>query len=185
MHGPGHRRDTVLPGQAGVSVIFGRRTAFGGPFRRIPDLRPGDIVTATTGQTTAPAKYRVTAVRDSRSLVSQPADTTPNELMLVTAAPPLTPTHSTIVTAQLLTAPQPSASAVPSISPTETALSTDASAWQALAWWALLLLVISLAMSWAYLRWSRWPAYVLSTPVLLAVLWNVFENLARLLPNLL
>ena len=30
--GPGHRRDTPLPGQAGVSVIAGRRAAFGGPF---------------------------------------------------------------------------------------------------------------------------------------------------------
>ena len=29
MAGPGHRRDTVLPGQGGLSVIFGRRALFG------------------------------------------------------------------------------------------------------------------------------------------------------------
>ena len=30
--GPGHRRDTPLPGQVGSSIVFGRRAAFGGPF---------------------------------------------------------------------------------------------------------------------------------------------------------
>ena len=35
MSGPGHRRDTVLPGQAGVSILYGRQSAYGGPFERI------------------------------------------------------------------------------------------------------------------------------------------------------
>ena len=30
--GPGHRRDTPLPGQQGTSLVMGRRAAFGGPF---------------------------------------------------------------------------------------------------------------------------------------------------------
>lgn len=29
--GPGHRRDTVLPGQAGTSIIMGRRSSYGAP----------------------------------------------------------------------------------------------------------------------------------------------------------
>ena len=29
--GPGHLRDTPLPGQAGISVVFGRRATFGAP----------------------------------------------------------------------------------------------------------------------------------------------------------
>ena len=37
--GPGHRRDSPLPGQAGTSVLFGRQAAFGGPFR--PARRAG------------------------------------------------------------------------------------------------------------------------------------------------
>src|SRR5262249_61335956 len=37
--GPGHRRDTPLPGQAGVSVIFGRRAAFGGPFHPLDPIQ--------------------------------------------------------------------------------------------------------------------------------------------------
>src|SRR5262245_10200784 len=48
--GPGHRRDTVLPGQAGTSVIMGRRAAYGGPFRDLEVLIPGDVIEATTGQ---------------------------------------------------------------------------------------------------------------------------------------
>ncbi|MFD0568514.1 sortase domain-bontaining protein [Kitasatospora gansuensis] len=50
MRGPGHRRDTVLPGQRGVSVLFGRRVSFGAPFARIGELRDGDRIEVTTGQ---------------------------------------------------------------------------------------------------------------------------------------
>ncbi|MDF2920553.1 MAG: sortase, partial [Microbacterium sp.] len=50
MHGPGHRRDTVLPGQAGVSVVMGRAAAFGGPFGRLQALQPGETFTVRTGQ---------------------------------------------------------------------------------------------------------------------------------------
>ena len=33
-------------------------------------------------------------------------------------------------------------------------------------------------------RWSRWPALFCLLPILLAVTWNVSENLSGLLPNL-
>ena len=48
--GPGHRRDTPYPGQAGVSQIFGRRATFGAPFARLAELRPGDFIETITGQ---------------------------------------------------------------------------------------------------------------------------------------
>ncbi|WBM79642.1 sortase [Cryobacterium breve] len=40
--GPGHRRDTPLPGQSGISVLMGRAAAYGGPFARLqePAARP-------------------------------------------------------------------------------------------------------------------------------------------------
>lgn len=50
MTGPGHRRDTVLPGQAGTSVIMGRAASFGGPFSGIGSLQPGDTFSVVTGQ---------------------------------------------------------------------------------------------------------------------------------------
>ncbi|WP_227025888.1 sortase domain-bontaining protein [Streptomyces fodineus] len=58
--GPGHRRDTVLPGQAGVSVVMGRQTTFGGPFLHLRELRPGDAFTVT-GQ--GKRTYRVLGLR--------------------------------------------------------------------------------------------------------------------------
>lgn len=48
--GPGHRRDTVLPGQAGISVVMARAAAYGGPFGNIQSLQPGTRVNVITGQ---------------------------------------------------------------------------------------------------------------------------------------
>ncbi len=48
--GPGHRRDTVMPGQAGTSVIMGRQTSYGGPFAEVGRLTPGSSIVVTTGQ---------------------------------------------------------------------------------------------------------------------------------------
>jgi sortase A len=51
--GPGHVPGTAGPGQPGNSVIVGRRSTYGGPFRSLGDLRRGDriLVTTTQGQT--------------------------------------------------------------------------------------------------------------------------------------
>jgi sortase A len=59
--GPGHRRDSPLPGQGGVSIIYGRAVVFGAPFERITELRKGDTITVTTGQGTF--DYLVDGVR--------------------------------------------------------------------------------------------------------------------------
>lgn len=48
--GPGHRRDTVLPGQSGISVIMARSAAYGGPFGNIQSLQPGTEFSVITGQ---------------------------------------------------------------------------------------------------------------------------------------
>jgi LPXTG-site transpeptidase (sortase) family protein len=59
--GPGHRRDTVFPGQEGTSVIMGRQATYGGPFGRLDVLQPGEPFTITTGQ--GAHTYHVTGVR--------------------------------------------------------------------------------------------------------------------------
>lgn len=48
--GPGHLVGSAGPGQPGNSVLIGRRHLFGGPFRTIGDLRPGDRILVTTVQ---------------------------------------------------------------------------------------------------------------------------------------
>ena len=40
--GPGHLAASVLPGQPGNSVIIGRQTSYGGPFKRLASLHAGD-----------------------------------------------------------------------------------------------------------------------------------------------
>src|SRR5207244_3658906 len=61
--GPGHRRDTPLPGQPGVSVVMGRSTLFGAPFRHLAALRVAEAFSVETGQ--GRFVYRVERVRRS------------------------------------------------------------------------------------------------------------------------
>jgi sortase A len=42
--GPGHYRDTPLPGDRGTVAIAGHRTTYGAPFRRLDDLHGGDRI---------------------------------------------------------------------------------------------------------------------------------------------
>jgi sortase A len=48
--GPGHRPDTALPGQPGESLLVGRSTTAGGPFRNLKLLAAGDRIDVLTGQ---------------------------------------------------------------------------------------------------------------------------------------
>jgi sortase A len=42
--GPGHYRETPLPGARGTVAIAGHRTTYGAPFRRVDDLKAGDRI---------------------------------------------------------------------------------------------------------------------------------------------
>ena len=43
-HGPGHWPGTAMPGEIGNAVFAGHRVTHTHPFRRIDELRPGDLV---------------------------------------------------------------------------------------------------------------------------------------------
>lgn len=178
--GPGHRRDTPLPGQAGVSVVFGRRASFGAPFAALPRLRRGDRITTTTGL--GQASYVVTALGDG---AHPPLSTAANRLVLATADSAGVP-HSTVsISADLIGTPQASEGVRPVIGDAERALAPAGGAnLIALMLWGQLLLVISVVGTVAQHRWARWPAYLAFAPPAVAVIWNIFENAAQLLPNL-
>jgi sortase A len=182
MSGPGLRADTPLPGEAGVSVIYGRRTTFGAPFGRLPDLKVGDVITTTTGH--GVARYEVTTLTRGGSVTGE--TTAKNRLVLVTADSSLVP-HSTIsVTAALVGDPVPDDGGYRAVSPAERPLVGDTSVLLLLLMvWSLALLATAVAGTAAALFWARWPAWLLTAPVVLAVVWNVYENAAQLLPNLL
>ena len=48
--GPGHLRSSLLPGQPGLSVVYGKAVTYGAPFARVPSMHAGDVITATTSQ---------------------------------------------------------------------------------------------------------------------------------------
>jgi sortase A len=177
--GPGLLRDSSLPGQAGISVIFGRRAAFGAPFASLPQLRPGASITAVTSQGTA--TYQVVGVASSRKAV--PFRSYANQLLLVTADSRIAPAHYVEVEARLVTTAQPTPSVLPAIGPSEAALGRDASALIPAMAWAIALAAAAALGTVLASRWSRWPAWIATIPVIIAILWNLYQCLTALLPN--
>jgi len=176
--GPGHVRDTPLPGQNGVSEIIGRRATFGAPFARLTKLRRGAKLTVITGQGTA--RYTVVARGDSGHLVEDPA---PNRLLLFTSCSAYIPTSYCYLDADLTSSPQQDPGGRPAITASEAPLSGDSGALVLTLIWGLALVIVSAAGTVAAARWSPWLAYLAAAPPALAVLWNLYQSLAALLPN--
>ncbi|GJF31219.1 sortase [Kitasatospora sp. NE20-6] len=179
MRGPGHRRDTVLPGQHGVSVLFGRGTAFGAPFAGLARLRAGDRIEVTTGQ--GAFTYTVNAFGDGDRPI---ADTAADRLVLVTAGPGVLPGGTVLVGARLEGGPQPAPGGRPALPAEERALAADTAALGGLQLWALALLGSVAVLTAAVRRWHAAAAWTSLAPVPAALLWAVYENAAALLPNL-
>ena len=177
--GPGHLRNTPLPGQEGLSVIYGRRTTFGAPFGNLNGLRPGDKITAITQQGTS--VYKVVAVGDSQHPVKDP---TLNRLVLLTASSPDVPAYYLEIDAHLVSAAQNGFVQLPAIGPSEQAMAGDTGALVMTMIWGLALALTTVGGAVAAARWSAWPVYLVILPVVLAIVWNLYENLAALLPNL-
>jgi sortase A len=162
-------------------VIVGRRATFGAPFRDLPSLRPGDRVTVVTGQGTF--RYRIDVVRLSTSRAST-VTVVPARLTLVTSDPAYTPDRKVIVSAALLGKAQPR-STVPTsrLADQPGEHSSEGMVWLLL--WSQLALLLSGLTTWLGLKGSRRAVWIGALPLLAAVLWHVFENLALLLPNTL
>jgi hypothetical protein len=91
---------------------------------------------------------------------------------------------SVTVNAELVGEPQPAAGGRPGIAPRERGLASDSTTLVPLVLWAQVLLLLAIAATVAAARWARWPTYLCFTPMVVAAAWNVYENLAALLPNL-
>ncbi len=177
--GPGHLRDTPMPGQAGVSEIFGRRATFGAPFARLDDLRPGDFITTFGGQ--GKSVYRVAALGSSQAVRIQ--DPAPNRLLLVTAASPVVPSYYVEVDARLVSVTRPGPPVVRVINAPELALAGDDGALVLTFIWGVALAAVSAAGTYGALRWNLWAAYLAAVPLAIAVMWLLYQSLSMLLPN--
>jgi sortase A len=178
--GPGHVRASVLPGQGGVSVIYGKVATFGAPFAHLMQLNRGDRFTVTTGQGTA--TYQVESFGTSSN--PAPADSA-NRLILETASSAFAPAYAVQVSADLVSEPRANPGGWPAITTQEVDMSSDsADSLVPLTLWSQALLITVILATVAANRWSRWPTYLCMAPVVLALTWCVYENLACLLPNL-
>ena len=185
--GPGHYPGSPLPGQPGNAAIAGHRTTYGAPFSRLDELLPGDVIDVATRQ--GRFRYRVhetKVVKPSQTEVLDP--TTDARLTLTTCHPRFSAAERMIVVALLEgeTAPAPPPSPVTRPRPTsldgEAGLSGDPAARGPAVLWGFGAALVALAFWVLGQFWRRWPAYLIGTPVFLAVLFVFFENFSRLLP---
>ncbi len=188
MAGPGHRRDTVLPGQRGVSVLYGRAAMFNGPFAGIATAKPGAVITVTTGQ--GVFTYVVTDVRHARDAFPQPLQSGEGRLTLATAQGSgrlgaWNPTGVVYLDAKLNGVALPYPPGRPAVVPTaETALQGDPSSLLPLTLSLPLLIGALVFMVWARSRWGGWQAWLVVLPLVLAAMWAVSQAAVQLLPNL-
>lgn len=187
LDGPGHRRDTPLPGQIGSSVVFGRRAAYGGPFARINELAPGTLIRVTTGQGTF--DYAVIGVRREGDPVPPAPAADAGRLMLVTAdGRAFMPDGVLRVDAELpegAVVGPPRFGSAATLPDNEGAMRGETSTLWALALWLQLVVVLSFGAVWAWHRWGRAQAWLVFLPPLLLVGLAVAGEIARVLPNLM
>ncbi|MFF0148027.1 LPXTG-site transpeptidase (sortase) family protein [Amycolatopsis sulphurea] len=184
--GPGHLRDTVLPGQVGVSVVLARRAAYGGPFQRIGELKRGDPITVTTGQ--GMHQFRVIGVRHANDPQVAAPGKTDGRLTLVTAdGPPYLPSDVLRVDAQLITPAVEASGRLPAyaLPDSEQLMAGDEGALIPVVGWALVMLLSAGGVVYTHQRLGMWPAWVIGVPVLGALGLAVADSIASLLPNLL
>jgi hypothetical protein len=185
-NGPGHLRDTQMPGQVGISVIMGRRAAYGGPFSKLSTLNPGDSITVVTGQTVA--NFEVLDLRRGGDPSPPPPATGKSRLILVTAdGAPFAPSGMLYVDADLTSKPQPAPPMVLSaadLSSSENAMGTETQAWLPIVLWGQLLVLVTLGLSLTWDVWGRWQTWLVAVPVLGYLVLSIADEVTRLLPNL-
>jgi sortase A len=187
--GPGHLPSSPLPGQAGVSVIFGRSATFGSPFAKLAALRTGATVTVTTGQGTF--GYQVKDVR-------RPGDPGPAQLAanasgltLVTSSGSgwrsgWAPTQVVYVDASLVTGKvQPAPAGRPTVSPdADQVLAGDTNNLVPLVLWLQAMVLVAAGLVYAHTKLTGLQLWLIGTPLAVAVLWGTTSTTLLLLPNL-
>lgn len=185
--GPGHRRDSVFPGQAGTSVIMARQAAYGGPFQGLHKLVPGDTIAISTGQ--GEHEYTVFALRREGEALPEPAGRGQGRLELITAdGLPLMPDGTLHVHATLTSTVQTTPTRVmsyPALPEAERAMSDDPGAWFAAIVWLVALSLAGALLVWLWRVWARWHTWVIGVPIVLALGLTAADAIMNALPNLL
>jgi LPXTG-site transpeptidase (sortase) family protein len=185
MAGPGHLRSTVLPGQVGVSVLFGRASSYGGPFGNIDGLQKGSAITVTTGA--GRSRFEVVGIRREGDPQPVPLGAGKARLTLVTASGrPFFPDGVLRVDADLVGDALPaSPTAMGAVPAAEQIAAGDTSELWVLVLLLQALILLTGAAVWSWLRWGRQQTWIVFFPVVALVGHFVADRVIRLLPNLL
>ncbi len=187
--GPGHRRDTVLPGQVGVSIVYGRSSTFGRPLASVLEAGAGTKMTVVTGQ--GAATYTLGGARRAGDPMPQAPAATGSRITFVTAEgsgrmSALTPGDVVYVDATLtgeaFAAPPGRLNA---IGPSEVAMAGDNSVMAALALSLGALGAATVGVIVARRRFGLVRTWLIGAPVVLALAWLSVDLASYLLPNLL
>jgi sortase A len=179
--GPGHVVGTPLPGQPGNAVLAGRRTLYGGPFRHLASLHPGDLIHVTTGE--GAVIYRVASIAHlgagDGSFVQNHGD---NRLTLFTTDSRWTASGRLVVTAILSGNPLPPTTLTNTLDADGLGLTGQRDAAPYMLVWLELLAAAALLTAYAASRWSAPRVWLVFAPVLALTMWLFFESFVRLLP---
>jgi sortase A len=182
--GPGHVANTPLPGEYGNAVVIAHRQIYGGPFASLDRLHPGDPITVTTGQGLYTYHVsKVVRVRPGQRDVIGPA--TDSRLTLVTSVSPFSDDRLAVI-AKLQGPPVGVPRRAPiNVGQDQLGLAGDSAGAFIAVLAAQALIVALLVAVRLYRRWPPAAAYLVTTPIVLAILWFLFENLDRFLPGTL
>ncbi|WP_167047046.1 sortase [Salinibacterium sp. ZJ454] len=185
--GAGHRRDSVMPGQAGTAVVLGRQVAYGGPFGSLARLQPGDIVKVTTGQ--GDHEYRVVSLRRAGDPMPEELRAGQGRLELQTAdGLALFPSGVLHVDAELISETQANPSRVmgyAALPAAERAMGQASGGWFAVFFALVFFTAAAIGVWWLWTSWGRWHAWLVGVPVLLTLGVITADTVMDALPNLL
>jgi sortase A len=185
--GVGHLRDSPMPGQAGVSELYGRESTYGGPFGQLSALVPGDRIEVTTGQ--GRHVYTVFGIRRPGDPLPQPLGSNAGRLQLVTSDNvALVSTGVLYIDAALKGEPAESsrmALTSAALDPDEKVMGTDPANWLPLLFAFQWLVVAAVLTRWLITAWGRWQTWLVAAPVLLVLAATTADQAMSLLPNLL
>jgi sortase A len=163
-------------------VIVGRRTTYGAPFKRLDVLRQGDEIFVTTPYGRFPFRVQKTATLEPGK--ADNLATSKNGLLtLVTSDPPYAPDSALVVEAELTS--DPSSFPNPPLAKGRAGavyLTGNIGALPGVALSGMLLVAAIAIAQVLYQRWRAWPTYLLTTPVVLALLFMWMEGLVSIMP---
>lgn len=184
--GPGHLRNSPLPGQVGDAILIGRSTTTGAPFGSIDHLRRGDPLTITTGQ----GHFRFT-VEDVRRAGSHLPAIPPSGSIVTLITSSGSGFLGGVVNGHLLyvdAALRGTAAAAPEHAPHQITAAEvqghgDPAALPWVLAWFVGLVAVAVGGYWLIARWGWRRAWLIVAPVGIAVLWGFSDELLQLVPN--